>query len=122
MKALTEYSLPTSEEEVWRYSRIAELDLAAYTLADGTARVDEPIPAAIEAALAAVPVRGVTIVIVNGRIVHLDVAAPGVDVVTDTDDALGSAMTEPTDVFAEMNEDFTHAPVVVRLARGATVE
>jgi Fe-S cluster assembly protein SufD len=31
-------------------------------------------------------------------------------------------MAEPTDVFAEMNDDFTTAPIVVRVAQGATVE
>src|SRR5438552_268934 len=86
----------------------AELDLDAYAPADDSP-VSGGIPAAIDAALATVPVRGVTIVTVNGRMVHLDVAAPGVDVVTDPEDALGIAMSEPTDVFAEMNDDFTMA-------------
>ena len=121
MSALDRYTLPSPEEEVWRYSRIAELDLDAYSPADDTP-VSGGIPAAIDAALATVPVRGVTIVTVNGRVVHLDVAAPGVDVVTDSEDALGIAMAEPTDVFAEMNDDFTTAPIVIRVAPGATVE
>lgn len=121
MSALSHYQLPSPEEEVWRYSRIAELDLDAYAPADDSP-VSGGVPAAIDAALATVPVRGVTIVTVNGRVVHLDVAAPGVDVVTDPEDALGIAMAEPTDVFAEMNDDFTTAPVVIRVAPGATVE
>ena len=121
MSALSAYTLPSPEEEVWRYSRIAELDLEAFTPASD-APLAGGIPAPIEAALATVPVRGVTIVVVNGGVVHLDVAAPGVDVVTDSEDALGIAMTEPTDVFAEMNEDFTTAPIVIRIAPGATVE
>ena len=121
MGALSGYTLPSPEEEVWRYSRIAELDLDAYTPADDSP-VSGGVPAAIEAALATVPVRGVTIVTVNGRMVLLDVAAPGVDVVTDPEDALGIAMAEPTDVFAEMNDDFTTAPIVIRVAPGATVE
>jgi Fe-S cluster assembly protein SufD len=119
--ALTDYTLPTTDEEVWRYSRIAELDLAAYTPADAS-QTAAGVPAAVEAALATVPVRGVTIVVVNGRIAHVDVAAPGVDVITDTADALGAAMAEPTDVFARMNTDFAVAPIVVRVAPGATVE
>jgi len=121
MGALSEYALPSAEEEVWRYSRIAELDLDAYTPADDSP-VAGGIPAPIDAALATVPVRGVTIVTVNGRVVSLDVAAPGVDVVTEPEDALGIAMADPTDVFAEMNDDFTTAPIVVRVAPGATVE
>ena len=90
MGALSEYALPSAEEEVWRYSRIAELDLDAYAPADD-APVAGGIPGSIEAALATVPVRGVTIVTVNGRVVSLDVAAPGVDVVTEPEDALGIA-------------------------------
>src|SRR5436190_24023339 len=121
MGALSGYALPSTEEEVWRYSRIAGLDLDAYTPADD-APVAGGIPGPIGAALATVPVRGVTIVTVNGRVVSLDVAAPGVDVVTEPEDALGIAMADPTDVFAEMNDDFTTAPIVVRVAPGATVE
>ena len=121
MGGLSRYSLPSTEEEVWRYSRIAELDLDLYDPA-GDAPLTGGIPAPIEAALGTVPVRGVTIVTVNGRVVFLDVAAPGVDVVTEPEDALGLAMVEPTDVFAEMNDDLTTAPIVVRVAPGATVE
>jgi Fe-S cluster assembly protein SufD len=121
VSALSGYTLPTTEEEVWRYSRIAELDLEAYEPVSDQP-VNSGIPAPIEAALATVPVRGVTVVVVNGRIVHLDVQAPGVDIVTDDSDALGVAMTEPTDVFATMNDAFTREPIVVRVTRGATVE
>jgi Fe-S cluster assembly protein SufD len=122
VSALSGYTLPSTEEEVWRYSRIAELDLDVYEVGSDQATVGSGIPAPIEAALATVPVRGVTVVVVNGRIVHLDVEAPGVDIVTDDPDALGVAMTEPTDVFATMNDAFTREPIVVRVARGATVE
>jgi Fe-S cluster assembly protein SufD len=121
VSALSSYTLPSPEEEVWRYSRIADLDLDAFTPADASP-VAGGVPGAIEAALAAVPVRGVSIVTVNGRTVHLDVTAPGVDVVTDPQDALGIAMAEPTDVFAQMNDDLTVAPIVIRVAPGATVE
>ena len=121
MSALSNYTLPSPDEEVWRYSRIAELDLDAYTPADDSP-VTGGVPMPIEQALVAVPLRAVTVVTVNGRTVHLDVAAPGVDVVTDTEDALGIAMADPTDVFAEMNDDFTTAPIVIRIAPGATVE
>ena len=121
MTALTDFALPTTEEEVWRYSRIADLDLDAYLIADGQP-LAPAIPPAIEAALASVPVRGVTVVVVNGRIIHLDVQAPGVDIVTDDRDALGVVMTEPTDVFATMNNAFAMEPIVVRVAPGATVE
>src|SRR6478752_2845258 len=104
MSSLTDFELPTTEEEVWRYSRIAELDLDAYTPADAQTAAPVGLPAALQGALAAVPVRGVTIVVVNGRVVEVDVQAPGVDISTDDRAALGSAMSEPTDVFASMND------------------
>jgi Fe-S cluster assembly protein SufD len=121
MSVLTDFALPTTEEEVWRYSRIAELDLEAYAPAGGQPPATT-IPPELEAALASVPVRGVTVIVVNGRIIHLDVQAPGVDIVTDDRDALGTVMTEPTDVFATMNDAFATEPIIVRVARGATVE
>src|SRR5438132_979653 len=74
MTALADYTLPTTDEEVWRYSRIADLDLEAYTPADESLTATG-VPPELEAALASVPVRGVTIVTVNGRIAHVDVAA-----------------------------------------------
>ena len=112
MTALADYTLPTTEEEVWRYSRIDELDLEAYTPAD--AAVATAIPPVIEAALSrGRSGAGVTVIVVNGRIIHLDVQAPGVDIITDDRDALGAAMTEPTDVFAAMNDALTTEPIVV---------
>src|SRR5207245_2889259 len=106
------------DEEVWRYSRIAELDLDAYHCGSS-----EPAPAAIptqiEAALATVPVRGATVVSVNGRIVSADVDVPGLDL---GGDGAGSVMSEPTDVFAAMNDAFTDDPVVLRVRAGATIE
>src|SRR3954471_9823963 len=122
MGALSGYALPTTEEEVWRYSRIAELDLDAYTPAGADAAASATVPPALEGALAAVPVRGVTIVVVNGRVIDVDVQVPGVDVTTDDRTALGRAMTEATDVFATMNDVFVVDPIVVRVARGANVE
>ena len=122
MSALTDFALPTTEEEVWRYSRIAELELDAYAPADAQSPAPTAIPAQLEGALAAVPVRGVTIVVVNGRVIDVDVQAPGVDISTDDRAALGSAMSEPTDVFASMNDALLTEPIVVRVARGATVE
>ncbi len=121
MSAFEGITLPTTDEEVWRYSRIAELDLDAYhpAPADGAAPVG--IPDAIEAALATVPVRGATVVVVNGRVVHVEVNVPGVDVATDRS-LVGSVMTEPTDVFAEINETFATDVVTVHIGANANVE
>jgi Fe-S cluster assembly protein SufD len=39
---LTDLELPTTDEEIWRYSRIGDLDLGAYHLAEHTPAVDGP--------------------------------------------------------------------------------
>src|SRR3954447_26798453 len=104
MSAFSDVTLPSTDEEVWRYSRIAELELDAYHPAAAGDAAPTAIPTALDGALATVPVRAATVVVVNGRIAHLDVNAPGVEVVTETD-ALGLAMSEPTDVFATLNAE-----------------
>ena len=108
---------------MWRYSRIAELDLDSYHPASSRADGPVAVPSAIEAALATVPVRGATVVVVNGRIVHVEVDVPGVDIAGPDDrTAIGSVMTEPTDVFSKMNGDFATDVVSIRIAPGANVE
>src|SRR3954454_5151955 len=111
--------LPSTDEEVWRYSRIAELDLDAYHASSRDWPLLDPLPAPIEGALATVPVRGATVVSVNGRVATADIDVPGVDL---DGDGAGSVMTEPTDVFAAMNGAFHDEPVVVRIRAGATIE
>jgi Fe-S cluster assembly protein SufD len=111
--------LPSTDEEVWRYSRIAELDLDAYHASSRDWPLLDPLPAPIEAALATVPVRGATIVTVNGRVASADVDVPGLDL---GGDGAGAVMTEPTDVFAAMNDAFMDEPIVVHVHPGATIE
>jgi Fe-S cluster assembly protein SufD len=116
-------SLPSTDEEVWRYSRIAEIDLDAY-------RLDAPAPSGIPAGLLplgeSVAERAALVVTVDGRVVHREVdeglAAKGLEVGPAGEDDLGSVAARPTDVFAEMNDAFVAEPVVVRVPRGLTVE
>jgi Fe-S cluster assembly protein SufD len=114
-------TLPTTDEEVWRYSRIAELDLDAYHPASTSGDAPTDVPAPIEAALATVAVRGATVVVVNGRISLVEVNVPGIDVTSDHG-LVGSVMSEPTDVFAAMNGDFATDVVTLRIAPHANVE
>ncbi|HEX2381391.1 MAG TPA: SufD family Fe-S cluster assembly protein [Acidimicrobiales bacterium] len=123
MSAFSDITLPSTDEEVWRYSRIAELDLDAYQPASADAPAPSEIPGPIEAALATVPVRGATVVVVNGRVAHVEVNVPGVDIGRPDDRQLvGSVMTEPTDAFAAMNGNFAADVITVRIAAGANVE
>jgi Fe-S cluster assembly protein SufD len=67
MSSFTELSLPTAEDEHWRYSRIADLDLAAY----------QPAPTPEGGAVDVPPVgpRSALVVIVDGRLVASEVDA-----------------------------------------------
>jgi len=106
--------LPSSAEEVWRYSRVEEIDLDGFVLAgpDGPA----PSPTAV------VP----TVVLVDG---HLrSAAAPaGVEILPLADavggeDALGGVLGDAPDAFAELNTAFAPDPLLIRVAPGAVVD
>ena len=90
-------SLPSSQEEVWRYSRIAELDLDRFA----------PHADAVTVALAIPP----------------EWAAKGVSVrraadLTDDATGIGSVAEGGPDVFATLNDAFSADPVVVTVPRG----
>src|SRR6266576_6022100 len=89
--------LPTEAEEIWRYSRISELDLDAYTPVGGDGQGG--VPDGVRPGVEAVGPHAGLIVTRNGSIVHTgldsDLAASGVEVsdvlqATDGDDLLGS--------------------------------
>jgi Fe-S cluster assembly protein SufD len=87
-------ALPSPEDEIWRYSRIAELDLDAFT----------PSPASITTLPAA--------------------SAPGlhVGVARDGDaDLLGAVLDGSSDLFTALNDAFTVDPVVVRVDAGRVI-
>jgi Fe-S cluster assembly protein SufD len=118
-------SLPDASEEIWRYSRISELDLDAYRPA-----LAAP-PGAAEAGN--IPEgtgeRSALVVVHNGRIARIEVdpalAGRGL-VVTDAasledgDDLLGR--TAVADAFTELNSAFLPGATVVRIPRGMAVE
>lgn len=89
-------SLPSAEEEVWRYSRIGELDLDRWALGADVPEVDAPEAAGL----------------VVGDAAQLDEAVAG----------LGSVSTAGPDVFATLNDAFAAHPVVISIPRGVTVD
>jgi Fe-S cluster assembly protein SufD len=131
--------LPTDAEEVWRYSRIGQLDLDAYTplttpttLADTTSQLsdDQQMPPELEEVLAACGKRAGLIWLRNGRVarVELDpslaergVAVGQLDGTRDGDRILGS-VAQPVDVFVDLSEAFTAHPLVVDVPRRVVVE
>jgi Fe-S cluster assembly protein SufD len=127
-------SLPTEAEEIWRYSRISQLDLDAFSPAPGPGDAPEPgpgVPAALQPIVdAARPLAGL-IVVRNGRVSHVEIdpelAARGLAVgdastTPDGDDALGSVAAASIDSFTELNAAFLPGAAMVRVRRGLSVE
>ena len=113
--------LPSSEQEEWRYSRIGDLDLDAYTPV-----TDPPTTAP---AVSALPFdAAATITLVDGRVVGVELSdgleAAGVRVgrVGDADrDLLGSVAEPPADALAMLNDAFAD-PVVVQVPAGLALD
>jgi Fe-S cluster assembly protein SufD len=115
-------ALPTAEEEIWRYSRIGQLDLDRYRPAGGAATAPgaDPLPGFPDAGQ-----RSGLVVTVNGRIVSSDL--PGRDLADRVSfgagaEDLGRVMTEPLDAFSLLNDAFAAEPVVLSVARNVTLD
>ncbi len=92
--------LPTEHEEVWRYSRIADLDLDRF----------EPAPASLS----------VEVVLPEGW-AEAGVTVSRGDALTD-EAALDRATSAGEDAFTLLNEAFSADPIVIDIPRGAQLE
>jgi Fe-S cluster assembly protein SufD len=126
-EAFAAAAMPSVDEEVWRYSRIGELDLSRYAPLDGTT-ADPAVPST--AGDPGYPY-GARVVVVDGVVVSIDVSAAldeaGVFVgrLVDHPDAealLGSVMTEAVDVFTELNTAFSTDAIAIVVPAGMQVE
>jgi Fe-S cluster assembly protein SufD len=127
---LASTALPTDAEEVWRYSRIAELDLERFTPLAGDLAVSDGVPARLEPVVAAAGELAGCLVVRNGRVAHrsLDpaLADRGVvlgtlDELADGEDLLGAAGGD-ADAFTALNEAFAAEPTVLHVPRGVVIE
>ena len=119
-------TLPDASEEIWRYSRIGELDLDAYRPALAGPGAGEASPDLLPEGTGD---RAALVVVQNGRPARIEVdralAARGL-VVADAadlpegDDLLGR--TAVADVFTELNTAFLPGATVVRIPRGMVIE
>jgi Fe-S cluster assembly protein SufD len=125
--------MPTSEEEVWRYSRIDDLDLDDFAPVSGGGAADSGamtgVPGPLRPLLDATPARAALVVAGNGRVLHAevrdDLAAKGVraERIGEGDaDALGAAIDLAPDVFLAFNDAFLADPVIVRVPAGVAVD
>ena len=130
--ALSEWDLPTTDLEEWRYSRIRDLHPERFSTlggaAEGTAEAGRvPVPAA--AIIAELGDLAGVVVVHNGVAVQVELAAEleGTGVVFgpagDADEGLlGAAIDHAPDAFAQLNDAFAPTPVVLSVPRGTTVE
>ncbi len=126
--------LPTSEEEVWRYSPIDDLELDSYALVPADvepASVPEAARAVVRQSLA---VAG-AVVVVDGRIAHVELAdqwasrgvtlgaaadhPDGADILGSVTGAEGAATPDRLGV---LNDAFSTQPVVLDVPAGVTVD
>jgi len=126
--------LPTEADEIWRYSRISELDLGSYAAVPFTAGEpsDQARPNHVVATLDAIGPHAAVAFVRNGRVIATEVnpalAAKGLvvaDIATlaDGDDILGSvAAGDSTDVFTDLNLAFLTGAAVVQVPPGLVVE
>jgi Fe-S cluster assembly protein SufD len=123
--------LPTEAEEVWRYSRISELDLADFApMGEDVPVSSSEVPEPLRPLLDAVGERAGLVLVVDGRIVTVELdeglAAKGVTVGSLADlpggDAVLGTVSGPNDVFGNLHAAFVRDPVVVHVPAGVAVE
>lgn len=133
--AFSEHALPTTDEEVWRYGRIDDLDLDSFApVPDAGVTGDVVRPEVLESLAAE---QAAIVMVHNGRVVDLqireDLAAKGLRVTSasDTDaDLVGAVIRqqgvdvgdEVPDPFVTLNQAFVVEPVVVDVPAGLAVD
>jgi Fe-S cluster assembly protein SufD len=116
--AFADVSLPSESEEVWRYSRISELDLAAYAPLPADRVPTSDIPDELGAVIDAAGPRAALAVIRNGRLALVDVEDAAVTIELGDDDPVAVE----ADVFTGLNRAHAVETVVVRVQAGKVVE
>ena len=108
-------SLPTTEDEHWRYSRIAELDLSAYAIAPTPEGGSVPVPQ--------VGSRSALATVVDGRLVAVEVdpelAAQGVTIESGGDGA--GIRGERVDGVDALHDHLVAGVVTITVPRGVAV-
>jgi Fe-S cluster assembly protein SufD len=139
-ETFAEAVLPSVEEEIWRYSRIDDLDLDAFSLPAPPTAAATPATPAVSTPdplpLQDLPERAASVVVQNGRVVSLDVderwASKGLQVGPATEeqsDLLGTALGEPagvldgrSDPFVSLNDAALVEPIVVNVPAGVELD
>lgn len=113
---LPDITLPTTEDEHWRYSRIADLDLAAY----------QPAPTPEGGSLTIPPVgdRSALVVIVDGRLVAAEVDPRLADkgLTVESGGSPAGVRGERTDGVDRLHDHLVAEVVTITVPAGVTVE
>jgi hypothetical protein len=112
--------LPTEAEEIWRYSRISEIDIGRFAPVTAGAPSGTDAPRPLDDVLAAIGDRAGLLVTNNGTVTRNDLEVDGVEV-RPLDDGVGAVSGEP-DAFVTMNATYGTQPMLVRVARGTAIE
>lgn len=124
--------LPTTADEVWRYSRIDDLDLDRYRLADpGASSTSRADPAQLDIEEWTAGGVAATVVVVDGKVTSVEVsaaaAASGLTVSslldgTAADGPGAGALTDDSEGFIALNEAFAADPIVVRSTASSVID
>lgn len=118
-----ETAMPSAEEEIWRYSRIGDLDLDSFEPLGGGDPAT-PQSDAVDRLLRLVDDVALVVVTADGRLVEERHATDGaIDVTTvkssEADSGLGAALGEPTDALSILHDAFCE-PVEITVPKGAS--
>ncbi len=112
--------VPSTDEEVWRYSRIAELDLSEFAPAE---RPDERrIPEEVEAVMASLPERAGALVMLNGYVAMAELSESWASKGVELGPASVPAVAPRIDLFSDLNQELAPEPVALRVPRGVVVD
>lgn len=119
--------LPTESEEIWRYSRIGDLDLSRYAPVQAEAKVSE-LPAPVQRLVDAAGPEATLVVSHNGAEAAVLRPQPGLEVqpvgygpLAEGHEPLAAVSGPRADVWRAMNGAFVGAPWRVTVAKGALV-
>ncbi len=124
LAALDGSRTPTTDEEIWRYSRIGELEVDRFSPVEepGAEVVGPELGTAAVDAAARVRIRDGFVVSMEIDTAVEGLALQRVEERSGDRPGIGAAMPEAVDVFARLNDAFAPGGVVIEAARNAVID
>jgi Fe-S cluster assembly protein SufD len=114
--------LPSESQEVWRYSRIGDLDLGDYELVNPGDGGDPTLPAAVQELLDAIGPRSALLVTRDGRLVRREVEHPKLTAGPAEEAGPLDVLDLPHDALSALHDASAVEPLVVAVGRGVAIE